>query len=408
MNNIALIGISGYGASHLKLILEQQAAGNARLIAATVINRSETEDICRELEAAGCTVYTDYRDMLRAHQGTIDLCCVPTGIHWHTAMTVDALQAGANVLVEKPIAATLQDVNAMREASARAGKFVAVGFQLIYHPDIHRLKKALIAGKMGKIKSIKTLGFFARKAAYYARNNWAGKLKANQHWVLDSPANNALAHPLNLMLFMAGETFGESALPYQIQAEMYRSKPIESFDTVSLKVITRENVEILYYVTHSCPESRETIIEINCENGHIRFNSSKGFEFFDSTGRPIEMPEFDNYLVDPRSEMMQAVLQKIKTPDTFVCSPDIAAMHTLCINAMHQFFPIHDVDNAFIQHKQDIITIDGIEDTLNAAFERCCLLSEMDTVAWAKPSKQVSIEDYKAFGGIFPPVTAGV
>src|SRR5690606_38595299 len=101
---VALIGISGYGRIHLQLARECRARGEVAIVAATVINAEEEAENIAELRAHGCTIYSDYEEMLREQRGRIDLCLIPTGIHWHARMTISALRAGANVLVEKPLA----------------------------------------------------------------------------------------------------------------------------------------------------------------------------------------------------------------------------------------------------------------------------------------------------------------
>src|SRR5690606_15001679 len=105
----ALVGVSGYGRIHLNLARECQERGDLDLVAATVINREEEAAVVAELEAAGCEIFSDFDAMLAAWSGRIDLCLVPTGIHWHASMTIAALRHGANVLVEKPLCATLEE-----------------------------------------------------------------------------------------------------------------------------------------------------------------------------------------------------------------------------------------------------------------------------------------------------------
>src|ERR1019366_1940326 len=105
---VALIGISGYAAIYLKILREMRARRLIKLAAVVIINPQEEAAAVKELSASNCIVHGDYREMLRQHRGQIDLCCIPTGIGWHAPMTIAALEAGANALVEKPLAASLQ------------------------------------------------------------------------------------------------------------------------------------------------------------------------------------------------------------------------------------------------------------------------------------------------------------
>ncbi len=104
---LALIGISGYGRIHLQLARECGDRGEAELVAAgQSLIRSRKAANVAELRGEGThAIYADYpKYMLRRHAGQIDLCLIPTGIHWHARMTLAALAAGADVLVEKPLA----------------------------------------------------------------------------------------------------------------------------------------------------------------------------------------------------------------------------------------------------------------------------------------------------------------
>ena len=105
-----MIGVSGYGRVHLQLVQECGSKGLLRLTAAVVINPEEESDVVQGLRDGGCRIYADYDSMFTAEAGRIDLCLVPTGIHWHARMTVAALASGANVLVEKPLCPTMAEV----------------------------------------------------------------------------------------------------------------------------------------------------------------------------------------------------------------------------------------------------------------------------------------------------------
>lgn len=182
--------------------------------------------------------------MLFELKGQIDLCFIPTGIPLHTSMSIAALEAGANVFVEKPVAGAIQDVRLIEKASIRHKRFVAVGYQNIYLPETVALKRFLVDGKLGEIKQLKSFAMWPRNSIYYNRNNWAGRLRCNNKWVLDSPFNNALAHFLNLLCFFAGNTINSSAELNWIEAELCRANSIESCDTATLRLKTRNGKEL--------------------------------------------------------------------------------------------------------------------------------------------------------------------
>src|SRR5690349_7475539 len=105
MVTAALIGVAGFGRMHCADLLRLHERGEVQIAAATVRDESKAPERVEALRAAGATIFGDHREMLDKLRGQIDLCFIPTGIHLHEPMTLDALAAGANVFVEKPAAA---------------------------------------------------------------------------------------------------------------------------------------------------------------------------------------------------------------------------------------------------------------------------------------------------------------
>src|SRR5690606_3088229 len=99
---VALIGVSGFAMFHYVNLMELAESGQICLVAATIINPDQEAAKCRSLLAIGAEIFEDYQTMLTTWEGRIDLCVIPTAIHQHAPMTIAALAAGCNVLVEKP------------------------------------------------------------------------------------------------------------------------------------------------------------------------------------------------------------------------------------------------------------------------------------------------------------------
>ncbi len=157
MLKVVLIGVSGFGNIYYEDILRQMGKGNVRIVAATIINQAEEKEKCKKLLSLGCKIFTDYREMLSQING-VDLCMIPTGIHLHTPMSIDAMRSNCNVLVEKPVTATIQEVEALKKCEKETSKFVAVGYQLFYSDGIQKLKEILCQGELGKVRCLKSWG----------------------------------------------------------------------------------------------------------------------------------------------------------------------------------------------------------------------------------------------------------
>jgi predicted dehydrogenase len=329
----AIIGISGYGRIHLGLAREAAPAGLA-LTAAVVINPHEEQENVRQLRATGCTIYSNYEEMMRQEAGRIDLCFIPTGIAWHTRMTIAALRAGMNVLVEKPLAASVAEVEEVRAAAAAAQRFVAVGFQDIYASTAQEVKRRILAGVIGRVTSVRLLGLWPRPASYFSRNGWAGRLRADGALVLDSPLNNAFAHFVNLGLFFAGREFRLAAQARNVEAVLWRTNPIESFDTGVVRAETTEGVQLWFGVTHASLVNREPEIAIEGERGQLVWRHERECVITPTDG-PVERIALPDTTFT-RTEMMQAVLRRLTDPSAFVCTPEIALRQTELVARVHE------------------------------------------------------------------------
>ncbi|MCL2730209.1 MAG: Gfo/Idh/MocA family oxidoreductase [Actinomycetia bacterium] len=95
----------------------------------------------------GAATYTDYRALLAG--GSVDAVVVNTPHSLHHRMVVDAAEHGLHVLVEKPMATTLADCDAMAEACARAGVTLVVGHIQHFLPDKRAAQAVIAAGDIG-------------------------------------------------------------------------------------------------------------------------------------------------------------------------------------------------------------------------------------------------------------------
>ncbi|HCE46316.1 MAG TPA: hypothetical protein DET40_22450 [Lentisphaeria bacterium] len=399
----AIIGVSGFGNVHYRDLVKYQEKGLLEIVAATIINQDEEKEKCEKLRSLNCMIYTDYRQMLDDFKGNLDICFIPTGIHLHKPMTVAALEAGVNVFVEKPLAATIQDVIDMRKAEKASGKFAAVGYQTMYTPEVMKIKTALCSGRLGKVKTIRCCALWPRAEAYYNRNNWAGKLKVKDTWVLDSPFNNACAHYLNLICFFAGKEIAKSAYLKTIEAELYRANKIESPDTACMRIMTKDGVQLLFTLTHACEKQFGPDMTISCEKGEVRWNQSKS-SICVSGGAIEEMINKNGE--DLRACVMDSIVQRVGDKDAFICSLDIAGTQTLAANGAHESSEIHQIDEKliYVQTIKDAYThaeskqhtVKGIDALVMESYEKEKLFSELG-VPWAVKGKVFNLENYTHF-----------
>jgi predicted dehydrogenase len=368
---VALIGVSGYGRIHLQLSRECRDRGEVEIVAATVINPEEEAANVQELKARGTRIYTDHMAMLQAEAGHIDLCLIPTGIHWHARMTIAALRAGANVLVEKPLAGSLAEVEAVRAAEREAGRFVAVGFQDLYEPGTKWLKEQLLKGAIGEIESVRFLGLWPRGRSYFSRNNWAGQTQVDGVPVLDSPLNNAFGHFVMLSLYFASPSERSVAAAELDQVELFRAHDIPSFDTAVVRSHTSDGVKLWFGVSHASPQTIEPEIVIHGRKGTAwwRYENEACLNLQDGQRLRRAMPD----MTETRRAMMAAVLARLRDPAMPICGVDMAERHTAVIEAVHRFATIHRFPASQIQWggengMADVPEVAGLAGALRRAF----------------------------------------
>ena len=110
-----------------------------------------------------------------------------------------------------------------------------------------------------------------RTDSYFNRAGWAGRLKVNGSWVLDGTINNPLAHMLANQLYFASSEPGKMAEPATVQAELYCGHDIQSEDTSSVRIITTDDVEIIFNATLCSDNEVGPIITTQCEKATIEY-----------------------------------------------------------------------------------------------------------------------------------------
>lgn len=371
----AVVGLKGYSLTHLRLVHMLSESNTGRLIASVAVDKPDHPEIVSDLECQGVRVFDDYSEMLDACQGQVDVVTLPVPIYLHVPMAVQALQAGYHVFLEKPVAASTAEVDKLIAVRNVTGRQVAVGFQQIYSPVFQTLKRYIISGKLGKVERISIMALWPRSTAYYARNNWAGKLFCNGRAVYDSPFGNALAHQITNMLYLASPDPDRAAYLTSVEAELYRAYDIESFDTGCMRGRTDAGTEIVFATTHACLENVDPIMRLEAIEARVdwRIGGNAEITYYDGTTETVEEDL-------PRKYMMQSIVDAVNgvVPHP-ICTPEIGRAHVACIEAIHSTSEITTVPDEFLTTTEmGQKSIRGIEDAVRRTFTTGQLFSEQN------------------------------
>ena len=199
------IGIIGAGAV---APLHARAAGLLPDVQMTAVCDVQPAAATVVAEPIGAAVFTDYRDLLAS--GTTDAVIVNTPHSLHREMAVAAAEAGQHVLVEKPMAISLDDCDAMTDAAQRAGVVIRVGHIQHYLPEKAALAQAISRGAIGAVRLVhdyRTTDYRpGSRSAWFLRPELAGggaMMNIGAHcldrvvWLGGSPATSVSATTLS-------------------------------------------------------------------------------------------------------------------------------------------------------------------------------------------------------------------
>ncbi|MEJ5309069.1 MAG: Gfo/Idh/MocA family oxidoreductase [Anaerolineae bacterium] len=142
----AVIGVGAMGRNHVRVYTE---IAQTKLVGVADANPQTGQQVAAR---HGIPAYADYRELLEREKPDVVTVAVPTCDHREVAQT--AMAAGADVLVEKPIAATVEEAQALIACAQTLGRRLMVGHIVRFSPAIQALKEHLAAGELGKIFQI--------------------------------------------------------------------------------------------------------------------------------------------------------------------------------------------------------------------------------------------------------------
>jgi UDP-N-acetylglucosamine 3-dehydrogenase len=147
MLKVGVIGAGAMGKNHIRIYSEMP---DVELAGISDIDKDLVESLAQQYDTKA---YTDYKEMLASGLDAVSIV-VPTKMHRQVA--TDAVESGAHVLVEKPIADTVENANAIIDKAKENDRLVMVGHIERFNPAVIKLKEIINSGLLGKIVSIST------------------------------------------------------------------------------------------------------------------------------------------------------------------------------------------------------------------------------------------------------------
>ncbi|MGH2428809.1 MAG: Gfo/Idh/MocA family oxidoreductase [Candidatus Limnocylindria bacterium] len=143
-----VVGLGMMGRNHVRVFDEVLA--DVDLVA---VADPEPNALRRATTGRAARGYDDPQRMFAEER--LDLVSIASPTSLHLSATLGALESGANVLVEKPIAATREEAEEMITAAAAAGRILTVGHIERFNPAVRELRRRLVDGELGRVFQIK-------------------------------------------------------------------------------------------------------------------------------------------------------------------------------------------------------------------------------------------------------------
>ena len=202
---VGLIGCGWYGKCDLLQLINVEPVEVIALCDVDSDMLSEAADLfeSRQESKQRPKTYADYKQMLANHE--LDIVLIATPDHWHALPMIAAVEAGADVYVQKPTGVDVLESKAMVDAARRTGRIVQVGTQRRSTPHLIEAKQRVVdAGLLGDIAHAEVCCYYHMRAKKNPPNTAPPPNLDYEAWTGPAPMRpyNELVHPRSWRAFM--------------------------------------------------------------------------------------------------------------------------------------------------------------------------------------------------------------
>lgn len=286
MLKFAIVGCGRIAKRHSDLLGENKIVG-AQLVA---VSDKQIERAIAIAHEKNLPAYDDIHEMMSKERPDVVTVLTESGLH--AKNVIELAPYGADIVVEKPMALTLEDADNMIEICDRHNVRLFVVKQNRFNVPVVELRKALEAGRFGKLVLGTVRVRWCRTQAYYDQDTWRGT------WALDGGVlTNQASHHIDLLEWMMGDV--ESVFAKSTTALV----DIEAEDTAIVTLKFKNGaLGIIEATTAVRPKDLEGSISILGETGTVEIggfavNEMKHWNF--SEAIPGDEEVFEKFSVNP-------------------------------------------------------------------------------------------------------------
>lgn len=270
-----VIGVGIIGRQHVARLLS--GASPATLIALADANPDAARAAAEE---NGVEAAASVEELLAREDIDVVIIAVPSGLH--ADVTVEALDAGKHVFLEKPIEVTVEASDRIRDAEQRSGKLLSIASQRRFAAENQFLKSLVSEGRLGRLTSATIEVPLWRSQEYYDSGAWRGT------WKLDGGGAlmNQGVHLVDLALWLLGDV--EELFAY---TGLLAHERIEVEDTVTATARLRNGAQLTFQTTTAAYGKLPIRVSLMGDAGSIVTESERVIHFHSRDG--LELPEFE-------------------------------------------------------------------------------------------------------------------
>jgi predicted dehydrogenase len=259
---LILVGVRGFGRVHAERIARLSDQGLVELVAAV-----DPAVVAETSNIYGVNLYADLAEALAA-VGPVDVVIIAAPLGEHFRLAKIALAAGADVYLEKPPVASLEDFTALLESEQESGRVVQVGFQSLGSKALKMLNEDTFG--IGPTVRVSAVGPWSRTIGYWTRSPWAGRRSLGGRPVVDGVATNALAHAVVTALAIVGCQRLDDV--ESVETDLYRANAIESDDTSVVRIRTASGLELTCALSLCAAVERAPLVYVEGKHGRVTFS----------------------------------------------------------------------------------------------------------------------------------------
>ena len=255
----ALIGCGRIATNHIKAVLNN----HLEFAAVCDVVPQQMENLLAKHELnhdASIHRYTDYKEMIEKEQPELVGIATESGVHAEIALY--CIDHGVNVIIEKPMAMSIADAEEIIRRSEEKGVKVSACHQNRFNVAVQQMRKALEAGRFGKLSHGSIHVRWNRNRDYYDQAKWRGT------WAQDGGAlMNQCIHGIDLLRWMMG---GEIDEVYGVTRQQFHHY-LEAED-IGMAVVKFKNgaVATIEGTTNVYPKNLEETLYLFGENGTVK------------------------------------------------------------------------------------------------------------------------------------------